>query len=251
MAALLFLVLSHKLPHARGERVSAGPGVEYIVGNDGLLYQCSVIKVPGKGSRFQAAPLPGVHPDHAPNLLRSTNIREVKDYKGPVFSAKAAGAPVVPAGGTVDKAAFDALQASHGEVSAHRDSLLAENEQLRARLAKATAPAGGEPKSPDAPRSAPPPPPAAPSAAPPPPPAPPAPQAPPAASPPAATTGDNGAGAPDIAAILGLSVGKLGAELAAGKHDSILDALRSAEVAGKNRTGALGVIDARIAALKG
>lgn len=241
MAAFTFLVLSHKLAHARGERVSAGPGIEYMVGTDGLLYQCSTIKVPGKGTRYQQAPLPGVHPDHAAALLISPNIREVKDYAGPVYSVKAASTPVIPAGGTVDKAAYDALQAQFAVVTAERDALSTLVDQLRAendglrgsvRVERVSVPA-------EVPENAAQPPPAPPVSAPP------AASVPPV---PAATPGDNQA--PDTAGILGLSVGKLGAELAAGKHDAILADLRSAEVAGKNRTGALAVIDARIEALK-
>jgi hypothetical protein len=239
MAALIpLLILSHKLPHARGERVSAGPGVEYMVGPDGLLYQCEMLKGPKRG--YKTASLPGVQPAHAPELLRSSNIREVKDYAGPV----AQGAAIVEASPAETELA--ALQGRHAVLVEEHRALYLENNQLReenARLKSAqSAPAPIVAPPPVAPAS-----PVAPaeppfSSAPPPPPP------PPALAPPAAPAGDN---APDLAAALGTSVGKLGAAVAGGEHDKYLPALRAAEVAGKNRTSALAVIDARIAALAG
>lgn len=256
MAALVaLLVLSHTKAHARGERVSAGPGVEYMVGPDGLLYQCEPIKTPGK-TRYRTNAHPGVHPEHAEVLLRSSNIREVKDYKGTVAQGRGSVPAPVSTGGvveTVAKADYDALYARLGEVTIERDRLEAENRALRA-AAAAPAPAPVAPTGPPAipaapaPSAAPPPPPSAPPAPPLAPPVPPA--AAPSPAPPASAAGDN-AGAPDIQAALGGSVGKLGAAVAAGTFDKVLQALRDAEVAGKNRTSALAVIDARIAALAG
>jgi hypothetical protein len=45
------------------------------------------------------------------------------------------------------------------------------------------------------------------------------------------------------------TIAALTAELATGQHDDYLDVVRDAEVAGKNRIGALSAIDARIAAV--
>jgi hypothetical protein len=247
MAALVALiVLSHKLPHARGERVSAGPGVEYMVGPDGLLYQCEMVKGPKRG--YKTAALPGVLPAHAPELLRSSNIREVPDYKGPV----AQGAAIVEASPAETELAqvrglHAALVEEHRSVLAENDRLRTENGRLRGQLlARSETPASDSPAGIVAPPAAPasaPAPPAAPaeppfSSAPPPPPPPPQ----------AAPAGDN---APDLGAALGTSVGKLGAAVAGGEHDKYLPALRAAEVAGKNRASALAVIDARIQALGG
>jgi len=216
MAALLALViLAHKLAHARGERVSAGPGVEYMVGPDGLLYQCEMLKGPKRGHRTAA--LPGVLPVHVPGLLRSSSIREVLDYAGPVATSS-------PADTELAERALDyaILVDDYHAVSLHNDQLREENGRLRSQLAAAHGaivaplPAPAEPLFSSAPLPPPPPP-----------------------------AGDN---APDLAA-LGLSVSKLGAAIAVGEHDEHLRALRAAEVAGKNRTSALAVIDARLAAL--
>lgn len=216
MAALLSLVvLAHLKPHARGERVSAGPGVEYMVGPDGLLYQTAVMAGPKRGYRTSA--LPGVLPDHVETLLMSPNIREVKDYKGPVGTVAAP---------SKQDDEHSALVAQHAALVTAHDKLVAENAALRDQLAAGPAPTivAPQPPPPDAPFAKP---------APPPP-------------PPAAPAGDN---AFNAAAALGVSVGKFGAQVASGEFDKHLPALRAAEVAGKNRTSALAVIDARIAAL--
>jgi hypothetical protein len=235
MAALAFVVLAHSKAHMRGERVAAGAGVEYIVGPDGLLYQCGTIKSGGK-VRHTKADLPGVHPDHVKALTKSANIHVVAGYAGRVANGTAA--PSAPVD-TVPRA-------EHDRVVAERDRAVAERDAFRAQLlahgvTPATdAPAPAKPKGP---------PPAPPATAEAPPAAPPA--APPETPPAAPPAGDNSTGPADIAAILGVGVGKLGADIAAGKHDGRLQTLREAEVAGKNRTSALAVIDARIKALAG
>ncbi len=233
MAALAFVVLAHTKPHARGERVSAGPGIEYIVGkSDGYLYGTGTIRSGGR-VRHSQAEHPGVHPDHVAGLLKSPNIRKVTDYQGPVANGPPV-APTAPAGAVVSRA-------EHDKVVAQRDALSVENAKLKADiaglrsqlLAKAQVPVTDAPAS---------------SVAKPAPPAPPG-DAPP---PPAAPPGDNppppAPGATDFGAVLGVGVGKLALDIAGGKHDDHLPALREAEVAGKNRSSALAAIDARIKA---
>lgn len=226
MAALVaFVVLMHTQAHARGERKSAGPGVEYLIGNDGLLYQCQPVKVQGK-VRYQAVQLPGVHPDHVDELLKSPNIKRVSSYNGPVFQLN--GKPGDNSTGDNDRALVVALTKERDDLRVENARLKEEGRRLQAENARLSA-AQAQPASPSAP-------PAPPQAEPPPPPV-----LPPSAPPVAESL--------DIPAILGLSVSKLGASLAAGDYDGILTDLREAEAAGKNRTGALSVIDARIDAL--
>lgn len=221
MAALTFVVLAHRKPHARGERVSAGPGVEYIVGPDGLLYGTGAIRSGGR-VRYSQAPNPGVHPDHVAALTKSANIRRVEGYAGPVASGSAvAPVPSAPPENVVSRS-------EHAKVVAERDALRKERDDLKAQLAAVVDKAQLATKpSPPAP-----------------PPAPPA--DPPGDNPPA----DPPTGAVDLVGILNVGVGKLGADIAAGKHDAVLADLRAAEAAGKNRSSALAVIDARVKALQ-
>lgn len=218
MAALTFVVLAHRKPHARGERVSAGPGVEYIVGPDGLLYGTGAIRSGGR-VRYSQAPNPGVHPDHVAALTKSVNIRRVEGYVGPVASGSAvAPTPSAPPENVVSRS-------EHAKVAAERDALRKERDDLKAQLAAVVDKAQLATK--------------------PPPPAPP-PANPPSDNPPA----DLPTGAVDLVGILNVGVGKLGADIAAGKHDAVLADLRAAEAAGKNRSSALAVIDARVKALQ-
>lgn len=225
----VLVILSHVKAHARGERVSAGPGIEYHVGNDGLLYQCERVKGPKGG--YRVASEPGVLPDHAEALLKSANIREVQPGAVAAAKAQAAAAPagVVSAGAVVPKDLYDKLRTDYADLQSAHDALKRSHGELEAKLAAKVEPASSAPPPP-------PPPPARPTEPPPPPPV-----------DPSADAGSEAL----IAAALALTVGKLGAELAGGKYDAVLSALRAAEVAGKNRTSALGVIDARISSLQG
>lgn len=220
------VILIHRLAHARGERVSAGPGIEYMVGQDGLLYVCEVQKGVGKG-KFRVAAHPGVYPDHVAALTASPNIEVHAGYSGPTVNLGAVAA-VAPADSSVPKADHDRIVARlQGEI----DQLKAENAALKA--VPPVAPAAPAAPAPVTPPPAPPPP--APTPAP-----------PPAEAPPVAPAAPADI---DLAAVLGLSVVKLGARVATGEFDRHLGELQKLEAAGKNRTSALDIFAARLQAI--